>query len=321
MKKLFKISSLIFGSSIIVASASCTESSKVTIQHQPSFEERINPLIKQIVNDFFNQDTSQIESFYTQQAQFSNDIANELNASLVLAPLWDVNVLANAGDKAKRTRQAIINIRNFLSNNWFWYLNNLNKLTFVFNPYGEYYDGSAFSESSSTMDELINEKFTNGKAILNIKNPKINKMYSLALKDEEFDNWLDKKLNFVQLNSKTFALFLSYNERKENDAIQKHLMIIPDLLVIDNSDPENLFNLFIAEFEKSKWAKYEKEKAYNSDYEDFDYHAYLRNNNDSTIWKLYQSNNYSELFKNTIDALKTQNNLIERYTWGYVNEK
>ncbi|KUH47498.1 hypothetical protein ASB56_01380 [Mycoplasmopsis meleagridis] len=305
----------------LVTTFICCSCSKINeekkIVYTKTFKEKINSNILELAQKIYS-DKNELNSFLTIQSQINKSFDNEIKNSLVLAPLWDTFVKDNAGDKINRTTKAITNISNFLNENWFWYLNNLNKLSFVFNPYGNYYDSSVNNEE---FEKNIDNKFTNNTILINLKNSYISKIHTFDLSIDNYDVLLNKKLLFLELTNNQFLLLLYYEKNN-----QRKIFIIPDLLKINSSNISNILEAFVTKFNEAKNELDLEEKNYweklkeNDDTVNFDFEKYLKEHNDQYIFTPYKFNNYQAIFKKIIEKINTNENLIEKYTWGYLNE-
>ncbi|MEA4115386.1 hypothetical protein VBM87_01140 [Mycoplasma sp. 744] len=260
---------------------------------------------------------SEFNDFIDVQSQIDNNLINELNFSLIFAPLQDVKVLSNSGNQNKKTNQSISNLKQFLKNNWFWYLNNLEKLIFAFNPYGKDYDIS-FNNKVDNFNELLKQKINDNTLLFKFNNKTIDKIITKTFNLNEHDKLLNKKLFFIVLEQNKIMLLLSYEENQK-----KNIIILPDLFVISDI---NYLDTFIENFLlifQEEWTKnLEKNINYlKSIDDDFDVNNYLAINNDSKLFSFYDSDNYAEIFSNLVLNFQTKNITIEKYIWSYIDDQ
>ncbi|VEU70786.1 aromatic motif membrane protein [Mycoplasmopsis glycophila] len=328
MKKLLKISLVPFLAFTSFSLVACQNASskEIKIQHQKTFQEKIDPHLKELVSKFFQNNQAEINSFYTLESQTNKLLFPEVLNSLIFAPLWDVDVYDNSGySKSKQTFQSIKNIREILHQKWFWALNNIDKLVFVYNPYGADYNYYPF-ENNEAQKETIKTKIANGEVLKEIKNPQILDSFEFELTNDKFDIYTNKKLKFLKFDANLFIPLLEFeSEQKLN------YFLFPELLELKNNEQESeTFTEFVSIFNKQREKRdaeniqYYKElnASENENESSFDSDEYLKNNNDKVIFDVYTKKNYAELFKRTIEELKQNQNIeITKYTWGYLNEK
>ncbi|UUM19390.1 hypothetical protein [Mycoplasma sp. 1018B] len=260
---------------------------------------------------------SEFNDFIDVQSQIDNNLINELNFSLIFAPLQDVKVLSNSGNQNKKTNQSISNLKQFLKNNWFWYLNNLEKLIFAFNPYGKDYDIS-FNNKVDNFNELLKQKINDNTLLFKFNNKTIDKIITKTFNLNEHDKLLNKKLFFIVLEQNKIMLLLSYEENQK-----KNIIILPDLFVISDINYLDTFIENFLLFFQEEWTKnLEKNINYlKSIDDDFDVNNYLAINNDSKLFSFYDSDNYAEIFSNLVLNFQTKNITIEKYIWSYIDDQ
>ncbi|TNK82772.1 hypothetical protein C4M96_00425 [Mycoplasmopsis pullorum] len=318
MKKLLKISflSLIFAAPLFL-SAACTNTNVTQIQYQKEFSQSVDAKLNDLVKSFFDNDQKQIQDFYTKQQQIQSDLIKEFNYAILFAPLWDVNVYSNSGDKVKRTNLAIKKIKNILNDDWFWFLNNIKKQVFVFNPYGNYYDGSVYS-SDENLKEKIQNMYQDQTILETVKSNHIENIHEIKIANSKYDQLQNKKLFFIELEENKLVPILSFESKNK-----RYLKILPELLVVEKNDnlTDLLSDLTNSLFEaKNLYDEEEREYQISLD-PNFDFENYLKNNNDEKVFDFYRLGNYSEFLKRAINKINAQGQTkIKRYTWGYVNE-
>ncbi|RIV16383.1 aromatic motif membrane protein [Mycoplasmopsis gallopavonis] len=287
-------------------------------EFQKSFQSQIDPHLKNLVNWYFDDDQNQINDFYTTEQQNNDLLLKELKSTLILAPLWDVSVIDKAGDKEKQVYKSINLLKNIIKNNWFWFLNNLDKFQFLYNPYGAMYSDDYPTSPKDILTKIQTKISNNETLLINNSTKKIQNIYEFEVPDTKYDVWSNKKILFFQLGQNKFIPLLKFN--KEN---KKYLQVLPEMLVmhttIKTKDALQKFlnaalvnNLKI----QNDYIEYQMKLQ-----PDFNIEDYKRDSNDQYYFSIFDGYNYSESFKNAINQIQTEGIIMERYTWGYINEK
>ncbi|WP_426461530.1 aromatic motif membrane protein [Mycoplasma hafezii] len=316
MKKFWKISLGLLSSVAVPLSAlSCNNSH---ISYNKPFAQTINHNLKLLTETYFDNNQNELKDFYRTQSQIGNSLIPEYRTSLIFAPLWDQKVLKNADSNTKQTIQSIKNIEQALTNEWFWYLNNLEKLQFVFNPYGNEYSGNA-----SAGNNIFNKFLESDKPLsITLKDSNIQKIYIKDFQLSKYDELKNKKMYFMQIDTNKFLMLLTYQD--QND--KKQIFLLPDLYVISNNISVDAFSSKLIEMiQEVNQAQIQKEIDYLKNFDDpINEEAVSKQFNDVAFIKLFSSKNYAQLLSLVIQKMQNdENNKVsfEKYTWGFVNEK
>ncbi|MBN4083672.1 hypothetical protein JXZ92_02460 [Mycoplasma sp. CSL10137] len=337
MKKLLKIKKILLGTisstvAISILTAALIISSKTNNEDKNNYKNYLynkkdeNIYLKNLANTFFfSKDLGETfkNEYFLNQNNINNDYFDELNVSLTYSPFSIVNILDKAKEiKIKYARQSIEILNNLLTNNWFWYLNNLDSMLFQFNPFDNKYKDNV-NDKGKTDKTNVNEF----KSLLK-QNKLFYKIHSKDIKGFKFfdlpnlqeDIYTNKKIGFVQISNNALIPFFAYNKKDENI-----LQITPDLFVFDSdlSDKNisQMFELFIKLRNQriEEDIKYFKKIKSNNYDENISYKKY----NDVSLFQIFNSENYSELFFKEIFEFNRLNKSIKvkRYTWGFNENK
>lgn len=346
MKKLLKISllslSILSVSPILASCFSNTNNqnslNSLEIEKFLKKEPKLNLVLKDFSNKYFfnkNELESTKENFYLEQKNIGDSIFDELNVSLTFAPPFVVDA-ENKSDsyKQKSVVSSIEIINSTLTNNWFWYLNNFTKFTYLFNNWDSSYKDKSKAKSNSDNDDIRNsfiktleDKKTLIQEFRNYQITNFTKAYDIY-KNQEDENEI-KILFFIieDINNKgLIPIFIYKNESEKNYKV----LITADVFVFDK-------NNFNSESETEKIAKlisdarkhyidndleYFKKISDNGEFNDKEQKEVLSRWSDKHFLSLYSKYSYFDTFYKAINDYNksNNNNILRRYTWGYINE-
>ncbi|AMD81117.1 hypothetical protein MCANUFG4_01971 [Mycoplasmopsis canis UFG4] len=351
MKKLLKVNSILLASFLSTAPIiACNSSYK---QNNSSSEESpykhlieenlvINPAINEFANKhFFKGDKKSLKEFFNEQIRVESKFKNELNISLTFAPLFIPNILNIASEfQLKHAINSVDVISQTLTQRWFWYIQNIKNFSYVFNNWRS--DFKDYKNADSKDDESDKKVFEEvykkeGKLLKVFKDYSI-KEFSNEYKIETMktDKFFNVKITFLRLvdshnNSILIPIFL-YQKTENGDT---EILITGDIFNFENDNNdwkiiyEKLAN-YISEGRKyfaQKTIDYQKrlfDQSSNDEGQKFDETKFLKDYNDVKFLQNYNKNNYMNAFYYAINKFNKElqnENMIHRYTWGFVNEK
>ncbi|MGZ9756546.1 aromatic motif membrane protein [Mycoplasma sp. 394] len=376
MKKWLKIS-LITSASVLGVAAISLVSAFVSINSnksefinsytnkQESKVDYRNYLVKQVhQNDdlltiansyYFDESTSeQVKNeFYNEQNSINNGYLSDISSALTYAPLF---IYVNSKDRSELTgkyaKKGINVLTKLLNENWFWYLNNINKFTFIYNPYGENFkdDRDYLNNQTTNIKDLLFEKLMIKNKDDEVKNTdsllyKINKFKIKKIYEQRFINlipdeykeaaselnkYIDTKILFIELTDGSIMTVFVYKKQVNNQP-QKHIFILPEILTTRVLGTFNeVYDVFIQSW-KDAYKKsldslfnYQK-KIIDEDENKTD--AQIKKEvfakfTDQNFAKLFERENYSEMLHRSIYEynLNHKYNYISRFSLGDSDE-
>ncbi|MCU4706699.1 aromatic motif membrane protein [Mycoplasma sp. CSL7503-lung] len=337
MKKLLKIKTRLLGvlsvtAAISILTSALVISSKTNNKDVNNYKNYLhnnkdeNIYLKNLANTFFfNKDLGETfkNDYFFNQNNISSDYLDELNVSLTYSPFSVVNILDKAKEiKIKYARQSIEILNNLLTNNWFWYLNNLDSMLFQFNPFDNKYKDNVNDKGKADKTNVNQFKLLlkENKLFYKISSNNIKGFKFYDLPNLQEDIYTNKKIGFIQISNNSLIPFFAYKNKDENI-----LQITPDLFVFDNNLSDKnitqMFDLFIKLRNEriEEDVKYFKKIKSNNYDETISYKKY----NDVSLFQIFNTENYSELFfKEVFQFNKLNKNIkVKRYTWGFNENK
>ncbi|WP_156930187.1 aromatic motif membrane protein [Mycoplasma elephantis] len=298
-----------------------------------------NNFIQSLLKINFNDDINKINSYIniTKETKYQN--LEELSNALVWYLPFRINSINAAGtgrQKFALNSQKII--CNTLEKNWLWYLVNIDKISFVFNPYGSKYakkeinkkiDGKIVTLTDESQFKELKEKFNNS-IIYNLKNNNIKtnktfKLIDLGIKDDENDIYKNKIVGFIFYEDNFYIKYYQFDhENKTNFIFYPHLYYMEKInLDVLKSIEKNLWDT-----KNSKKDEYIKYLVDTDDPNDPFYTPDILKEekmkyNDKNFISLF-NDIYIDIETDIFDNYWLSNDLehkIYRFTWRYVNEK
>ncbi|QKT05129.1 aromatic motif membrane protein [Mycoplasma sp. OR1901] len=286
-----------------------------------------NVYLKQLADEFFfnSELTDNFKNdYFNNQNNINDNYFNELNVALTYAPFPVVHLLEIAKDiKIKYARQSVEIFENLLTNNWYWYLTNLDSFLYQFNPFNSKYKDNKDDKGKDTKEiqKEFEELFNKNELFYKIKNTDITGYKTFEIPNLKQDVYTNKKIGFLKVSNNVLIPFFTYtNEKKENI-----IMITPDLFVfnkeIEDTTIKNIADLFISlrqERIDSDIAYFKKISSSGQ----YDENEVYKTYDDKTLFQIFNKNNYSELFFKELFRFNQLDNDIKfkRFTWGF-NEK
>ncbi|QDF64810.1 aromatic motif membrane protein [Mycoplasma nasistruthionis] len=330
MKKLLKLSAFIPLASIFTL-VSCnqpivpeTTNYKLKTKQKSLNQELLDKIVKE---HYLPTDNFAAKAYINNQNSIDDGIYVELKSSLIFASIINSDVLANSGPKRVLVGKGINAISNTLNNDWYFYLNNLNKFNYILNPFGSRYIDSNVDQdeqqqkinpkSTQAQFEYVNSKYNS--ANLELKNPKILSITEKTLTNQKADIYNNKSVMYLNIENNYIIPVFKY--QADNNSATK-LFVSPDIIWKQNPDLsiENLINQFHDAFQNSWSELLKKEYDYNVEIESSDPDIVYSQFNDENLFKLYKNNNYNEITSLAIAKLNQDQLNAFRYTWGYVYE-
>ncbi|AZZ65369.1 hypothetical protein DMC14_000990 [Metamycoplasma phocicerebrale] len=285
-----------------------------------------NLYIKEMLNVFSNNDINKKSIYVSQQENKSNSKINELRYAFVFYPPFIIDAINKNPDYkflAKKSKDAI---QKTLSQDWYWSLMNIDKFNFNFNPYGDRYKNFKKEE-----EWFENVKRTFGTLIMNIKNPRpeklINIQYKENLKVAPFNVYSDKEIYYLVYDGNKAIKIWKY---KENGEIK--YQIVPDLLVFNNPSNEKSINIesllenleskifekrishFEAQYKKNK----EDAKAFG---EEFNEEEFLKRYLDKFYMKFQEKFQYNGFLHEVLNEINKDYLKVYRFSMRSIYEK
>ncbi|WP_170178322.1 aromatic motif membrane protein [Metamycoplasma neophronis] len=324
MKKLFKISPLIFASIVPVAMVACqkeenkSEVKKIEIKKTDPFEN--NQYIKKLVSTYISADSNLSDQYIANQNNTLDAKYNELKYAMNFFPPYYINAENHASDFLNLVIKSKKIIVDTLLQDWYWYLKNIDKSTYLFNPYGDSYSDD---DDTEALVNSVKQKFPSLilKTNSNIKNL-IELDWQQVPETRQYNKFSNHKVLYLVFDNNVVMKAFSYTQ----DNTQK-FVLMPDLLYIDKpitNNPELLQALKAIEDEFYNQRVLEIKKAidYNKavDGDDYDVNESYKFYNDEQLSKLFNTEAYAQLIQNTVEALFAKNEKVYRFTWRSINE-
>ncbi|WP_156954235.1 hypothetical protein [Mycoplasma buteonis] len=276
-----------------VLSISCNHYSNA--KYSKLFIDKIDPKLKSFTDQYLNVNSQELKDFYNTQSQIDKSVITDYRTALIFAPLWDVNILDNSGSKKKQTILGIDILSRVVTKDWFWILNNLDMLQFIFNPYG-----SDYSENADPQNEIF-YSFSKSENALTYTNTskKITNIFSYDFNFSKFDAYLNKKIHFFELSDHKFLILFTYQEEEGGET---KFFMLPELFTYNS-------NLSFKDFSSSLLEKIiqtnqkivDDKVAYEKKYEDdVNVDEIAAKFNDVNFLKVFNRNNYAEIFSRII---------------------
>lgn len=261
-----------------------------------------NSTIKHLLNSYSKNENEQQDYYHSQfNLQFNQE--QQLKYSLI----WSdpIRSTQEYKDSQRKTRtDASNNILNTLNKNWFWYLYNINKMQFLFNPYGRY-----TTTYQNEKEDFLKQKEDNKSFLQQISDNEIQKVYFVKLQQYNGDIYKNKYVYYLSYKNNLYIKV--YKLTKPDHTVE--IMVWPDLYQIKtNKNLQNLFTEWENKIMQKRIASIEGFIAKNSRYSaDYFYNFY----SDHYLLQYSLSGFYYDLIRDSIKELNQQNNLqITRYT-------
>ncbi|QGZ97588.1 hypothetical protein GE118_02105 [Mycoplasma sp. NEAQ87857] len=296
MKKLL-ITNLLIIAPALVSCNTINQTKQITKQ-----ENKLDEIVKLTLdNNLANQ-------YRQNQLNTSDEYLTELHSSMVLAPIFNVELLDKTTNRLSRTKDAIAILNTAIVDNWYFLLHNLNKLFFIFNPYDSSLNEDANQETFYNPKQLFIQKQDQEQPlVLNLNNKQIN---NFIIKD------LDDKHQIIYLNiNDQYMTFLIKQADK--------LTWLPEIIKLNNQKFTNDFiQIFNDQFLKQYQQIIQKEINYHKLIESSITEEKIKSNFAfDQYFLLFKNNNYVNSLINTINHLNHNNQInLERYTLGGINE-
>ncbi|ENY69299.1 Hypothetical protein, predicted lipoprotein [Metamycoplasma auris 15026] len=237
MKKSLKILTSFSFISLPLFTISCIKKNPNTANNNTNTKPSSNQNNNKNINDFSIEKAASINAlldfvssnnkekkdlYISQQKNIPTSKINDLKFAFIYAPLFVFSDPIETGEFKILIRDANETIKNTLSKDWLWSLDNINKFKFIYHPYGDLLDES----DKKKIDEYIKVRNKNQSLIQQIKN-KIPEIY-------EFD------IPNIELSKE----FLSNVDKLVNESNSNDISKIIKLLSWDNEDEKTLKSKF-----------------------------------------------------------------------------
>lgn len=330
MKKLLlhSLTPILFSISTI----SCAKNIEQKQEKNTKTESKLfeNEHISKMLQTFTSNKNDVANIYISQQENIPYSKFSELKYAFVYDPIFIQKSVHNVGGEYQYLANTSKNvIKNTLSKDWYWTLNNIDKFKFIFNPYGDRY--RAFKTEEKLFEHVKNEL---GSLIYSIKNTTPTMLVAIPFQEIEqvakYNKFKEKEAWYLVYNNVALRIF-KYNHNG-NVVIQIH----PDILYF--KDSKNIEN-DLKSIEKEIYEKWKStfEEAYNEEKEDalefggeFDEEKFLQKYTDDKFMAFQAIYQYNDYF---VDALNAHNKInikskdfdkdqfnIIRFSMRFVNE-
>ncbi|MBN4084315.1 MULTISPECIES: aromatic motif membrane protein [unclassified Mycoplasma] len=323
MKKLFLVSASLFILPISVISCISSNEQKNQINSFNKKEKNYfykNSSIETILNFFTNDNENEKNIYVFQQENKSDAKYNELKYAFVYDPIFITNSVHKNGDYNYLANKSKDVIKNALSNDWYWTLNNISHFKYIYNPYGDKY--RAFDKEKEYFDQV---KKDFGSLTINIKNINPTKLIKINYQDIDMlknsNAYTDKESWYlIYDNNKAVKIW----KFKENGVPK--IQIMTDLLILNDSNNieeqlQNLENLIyqkrLEEFNNEyEYAKGDAE----SEGETFNDESFLSDHNDEKYMEFQAIYQYNGHFTSALDEINKDGLNIYRFSMRFIDE-
>ncbi|MCU4706624.1 aromatic motif membrane protein [Mycoplasma sp. CSL7503-lung] len=324
MKKLFLTSFSLFALPISVISCiSSQDQKKQNISYKVKEKNYFykNTYIESILNFFSNQNENEKNIYVFQQENKSDAKYNELKYAFVYDPVFITNSVHKNGDYNYLANKSKDVIKNALSNDWYWTLNNISHFKYVFNPYGDKY--RAFDKEKEYFEQVQNNF---GSLTINIENINPMNLMKFDFKDIEM-----LKNSNIYTNKESWYLIFDNNKAIKiwkfiENGVPK-IQIMTDLLVFNDSNniEEQLKNLEDLIYQKrleefNREYEYAKEDA-ESEGETFDEASFFKEHNDKEYMEFQAIYQYNGHFTSALDEINKEGLKIYRFSMRFIDEQ
>ncbi|BAW18482.1 lipoprotein [Mycoplasmopsis bovigenitalium] len=331
MKKLFlhSLTPILLSISTISCTKNIEQKQEKNVKNESKLYE--NEHIAKMLKSYTSNKSDVANIYISQQENLPYSKFSELKYAFVYDPIFISKSVHNVGGEYQYLANTSKNvIKNTLSKDWYWTLNNIDKFKFIFNPYGDRY--RAFNIEEKLFEHVKNEL---GSLIYSIKNTTPTKLITIPFQEIEqvarYNKFQEKETWYLVYNNVALRIF-KY-KHNGNVVIQIH----PDLLYFkDATNIENELKSIekeIYEKRKSKFEKdYQEEKESAAEFEDeeFNEEQFIQQYTDDKFMEfqgIYQYNDYfvdalnsrNKINTNSNDFDKDQFNII-RFSMRFVNE-
>lgn len=323
MKKFYKKLFLLFIHLLSISLISCNSNIKDPQIIKNSDQKSLKNVffeqtkIVKLLNEYLGKNKKTINDYVSYQNNIPEGYIEQLKYALIwFIPLMTID---NHKDSNWGKREALSNfVFNTLSKNWYWYLLNINKMFYAYNPYGKFIQSYDNEENDF---KTIKTKFQ--KLTINIKNYLIQKIIVINLQKHQEDIYKEKYVYYLQYDSnKYIKIYKLINENNTFDFV-----IWPDLYHIKTNKK---IELFLKEFENKFVEKkietinenLEYNKKENTDGNEENNHVSIQNKflNDQNNFKNLFKGNYYDILIKSINEINKTNDKIYRFTLRSVYE-
>ncbi|PZV99948.1 aromatic motif membrane protein [Metamycoplasma auris] len=195
MKKSLKIITSLSFVSLPFITISCYKTTNINHsnqQEQPKTEVSIenNPGINQLINFVSNNDKAKKDLYISNQRNIPHSKIHDLKFAFTYAPLFVFNDPIETGEYKILIHDSNQTIKNTLSRDWLWSMNNINKFKFVYHPYGD----SLHEKNDKKIDEYKLVRNENGSLIQQIRN-KVPQILEFDIPDMTLSSAFDKQID------------------------------------------------------------------------------------------------------------------------------
>lgn len=335
MKKLLKLN-LFLTSPLLISSFAISCSPQIQEQEKSSLGDQVLENMSKI---FINYDKEQpqeaqrlLKEFVKSQELVSETRFEELDYALSFFAPYNIEEQSRIEEDYSRiigkSNKLVQDLFRF---NWYWYLRNLDRMIFNFNPYGDRFQDIPISQSKIDMNKVIEELFESNKLTINPKN-NINKaltfyQYNWSTFEKELGGefLLSKNryaqvdysfglfANYLQIEQDLYLRYWNYKDKNGNST----LVMLPDLFYIPNSNKQ-----IIDEFEKNIYltrdANVKQRIEYQKEAEIYEEDVFEKESNDTYFFKLFERRSYNLALYETLLKTNADGMKIYRYTFRRV---
>ncbi|QZE12545.1 aromatic motif membrane protein [Mycoplasma sp. Ms02] len=308
MKKYLKVTSVLLALSPAFAFVSCANAQET--KQEVKFKK--NEKVEHFLFEKLEYDQKQKTDYLNLLKQFDSTIKTELEISLIWFPMFKTDTNENI-DVRKSFYDAKKFINKTLSENWYWYLQNLNNLKFVLTSYGDNYSQNGYDEIyknqnawvlNQKIDLDLNNYIEIPVALRQSSNNELQSLKAIYLKDKK--NNIALKLYLYNFNNKT------------------QILIYPELFSFEGQDFATFAQNLESETKKQWEQAFTKEQEYQESlgsYTEESRELLDKTFSDTNFLKFLNGNSATQATFAAVEALNANSETkIHRYRLVGINE-
>ncbi|MGX9394885.1 aromatic motif membrane protein [Mycoplasma sp. 1781] len=272
--------------------------------------------------DFFAKNNLNEKNIYIfQQENKSDSKFNELKYAFVYDPVFIQNSVHKNQDYRPLALTSMQVIKNTLSNDWYWTLNNLSKFKYIFNPYGDRY--KTFAKEQEYFNE-VRKKFNSLSISVQDNTPK--KLIKMPFKDipelKKYNVFTDKEIVYLLFDNNKVIKIWKFIDK----GIPK-LLIVPDILIFKNEMniedqlkqlEEKIFEKRVKTFKSNLESAKEDAELEN---EPFDEKTFIKPYIDEKYIEFHAIYQYNDDLADVLNEINKEELKIFKFTMRFIDEK
>ncbi|MGV2392606.1 UNVERIFIED_CONTAM: hypothetical protein O8I53_06350 [Campylobacter lari] len=283
-----------------------------SVKHEIKFrnnnELEINPLYDKLYqNTFFQNKNEKFKDYILEQKALKSEYDKEVLASLIITPIYAPDIPTNS-NLARSTKDVL---NKALTDNSLWFLENINKFEFIYNPYGDKYSGEE-TVTPKNIEKTFLNKLQNEEDLVRVVSS-LKQEFNISFEQIKGDVYNNKRIYYFVFENK-LVLPVITGEYIENNQVKYIVKVLPTLLEFKEIN-EDIFMQFtkLLNNERNmilkKAFEYEKEIFDNLDENQF----YLKFN-DKNFFSIFSENNYQKALMNILENKNDQQIILNKYT-------